>query len=67
MTPNLDAIRHPKGRRTHGAYRSSEEAIRAGQNLLYILNGMPLGFRMTIIYRMGFFVLVSYPTTGCSR
>lgn len=53
----------PYSRRTHGAYRTEEEARNAGRNLGILLNGMPLGWAMYVGQRMGAFVLFSQRTS----
>lgn len=49
----------PFSRRTHGAYRTEDEARDAGYNLGRLLNGMPLGWSMFVGRRMGAWVLFS--------
>ncbi len=49
----------PHSRRTHGAYRSEEEAHAAAKNMAFLLNGMPMGWNMYIGQRLGAFVLFS--------
>lgn len=52
----------PKGRRTHGAYRTLDAAKAGGHQLLRMLNGAPIGYHVAIFERLGAFVLLSYPT-----
>lgn len=52
---------HPKGRRTYGAFHTPEEALEDGYNLVRLLNGIPIGFKMAVYERFGAYVLVSYP------
>ena len=51
----------PRGRRTHGAYRSPEDAMREGYSLIALMNGIPSGFSIGVFDRLGVYVLVSYP------
>lgn len=46
-------------RRTHGAYRTEDEAKKAAHDLMRLLNGIPVGYRMVIMGKMGAFALVT--------
>lgn len=59
---NPPAFPSPHKRRTHGAFRTGEEAMREGHSLVRLLNGIPFGFQMAVFHRLGAYVLVSYPS-----
>ena len=55
------SIPPPIDRRTHGVYRSPDEAMHAGRNLVALFNGIPVGYSMGVFERFGLFPLISYP------
>lgn len=61
MGTNTPAFPPPHKRMTHGAFRTPEEAMQTGHALVRLLNGIPIGFRLSVFQRFGAFVLVSYP------
>lgn len=48
------------GRRTHGVYRTDDEARRAAQDLAFPMNGVPFGYVFATLRRMGAVALISY-------
>lgn len=54
-------------RRTHGVYRTEDEAKAGAHNLVRLLNGVPYGYVMALGRRMGAFVLFSCSIADFNR
>lgn len=48
-------------RRTYSAHHTLEDARTAANNLIFLLNGIPIGYSLVIGTRMGKYVLYSEP------
>jgi len=53
-------------RRTHGVFRTEEEAREAAYDLAYLMRGVPFGYVFFVQKRMGAWVFFSAKATGAA-